>query len=179
MSAARPARCPACGVAAGEPGNLAIYGHGRRERQQRGPAQPGATPIVGSVLLRRYQCQECKALITCAPQTVQKHKLYSACAIAWALGLFGLLRFSPRQVRERTSPWSITGFNADRWASLTRWAKAVEVGALFSCVRRCPEHFTLRQVSERAAAHLATLCPSLFSTAPPPAPSFYGAAQAR
>lgn len=135
--------------------------------------------MVSGVLLRRYQCQECDALITCAPETVEKHKLYSAGAIAWALGLFGLLLFSPRAVRERTSPWPITGFNADRWASLIRWARAVGAGALFPCIRRCPEHFRLRQVCERAAAHLATLCPSTFSTAPPPAPSFYGAARAR
>jgi len=129
--------------------------------------------------MRRYKCQRCDAVITSAPETVQKHKLFSASAIAWALGLFGLLRLSVAEVRKRTSPWQVRGFNVERWASLTRWARAVKHGALFGCVRPCLAKFTLRQVSERAAAHIATLCPSLFSTAPPPAPTFYGAAQTR
>jgi hypothetical protein len=183
VNAARPAQCPACETAARSGRKIKIYGHGVRERQQRGPALPGEAPQVQVVSLRRYQCQGCGAVISCAPMSAQKHKHYSGSAIAWALALFGVLELTLAEVRERTSPWTITGeHNRDRWASLVRWARAVKARKLFLCVRVCPADFTLRQVSERAAMTLASMSPAYFSTASPatsPTHAFFGAARIR
>jgi len=180
VDAARPLRCPACGEPGRNGSKIRIYGHGLRERQQRGPPLPGETPLVAVLSLRRYQCQRCNALITCAPRSAQKHKHYSGSAIAWALALFGVLKLTLNVVRARTSPWVITGeHNRDRWASLVRWARAVKTQRLFCCVRVCPASFTLRQVSERAAMTLASMSPTHFSTASPATRAFFGAARAR
>jgi transposase len=178
VHAARPAQCPACGAAGRSGDKVWIYGHGVRERQQRGPAVPGEAPEVRILTLRRYHCQRCGAVITCAPSSAQKHKHFSGSAIAWALALFGVLQLTVRAVRERTSPWRITGAqNSDRWASLRRWARAVKTQRLFPSVRVCPAVFTLRQVSERAAMTLASMSRAHSATAPPAVRAFFGAAQ--
>lgn len=179
INAVRPPNCPACGVASRRVGGrIMLHGHGVRERQQRGPAAPDAAPEVASLMLRRYHCQKCGAVVTSAPETVAKHKLYSAPAIAWALALFGALKLAASEVRARVSPWRVVGpLNAERWATLLRWTRAVRARSLFRRVRACPERFTLRQVAERAAMTLVALCPSHYSTAPPAVSAFFGAAR--
>jgi hypothetical protein len=180
IDAARPSQCTACGSASRRiGGKIVLHGHGVRERQQRGPSLPQQAPQMTSVFVRRYRCRKCTAVITSAPPTVAKQRLYSAPAIAWALALFGVLRFTARAVRERVSPWRVIGeLNAERWPTLVRWARAVRERKLFGRVRACPEHFTLRQVAERAATTLASLCPSRYATAPPDERTFHGAARA-
>lgn len=156
----RPAICPACG----EPGRpagcaLGIRGHGRRERQQRGPLEVGERPALVVLLVRRYLCR-CGASMTVAPQETRTHRLYTASAIGWALALFGVARLSASAVRARTSPWKILGKRADEgWATLRRWVAAVRTGQLFPCVRASPKDFFARQVAERAATTLAAYAP--------------------
>jgi hypothetical protein len=179
IDAVRPSRCPTCGVASRKVGGkVMLHGHGVRERQQRGPATPDAAAAVSGIIMRRYHCQQCGAVITAAPESVAKHKLYSAPAIALALALFGVLRMAARDVRQRVSPWRVIGdLNAERWATLARWTRTVRTRKLFRRVRACPDRFTLRQVAERAAMTLAAQCPSPYATAPPAVRAFFGAAR--
>lgn len=177
VGAARPARCVGCGVASIAADRVVVHGHGRRERQQRGPALPGEKPRIDAVLLRRYQCQRCHAVMTCAPEQVQKHKHFSACAMGWALALFGLAAMSAAAVREQVSPWRTHG--TERWATLLRWARQARSGVLFANARGYRSDFTLRQVAARCANTLAAMAPSQWSTAPPPVRAFFGAARAR
>jgi hypothetical protein len=51
---ARPAQCPCCGVASRPVGQaLTLHGHGKRERQVRGPLELGGAPKLVTLLLRR------------------------------------------------------------------------------------------------------------------------------
>ena len=177
VGAARPARCVGCGMASIDAGRVLVHGHGRRERQQRGPALPGDKPRIDVVRLRRYQCQRCGAVMTAAPEQVQKHKHFSACAIGWALALFGLAAMSAAAVREQVSPWCTHG--TERWATLLGWARQARSGVLFANSRGYPPDFTLRQVAARCANTLAAMAASPWSTAPPPVRAFFGAARAR
>ena len=132
----RPARCPRCGVASRQPGhNLQLHGHGRRERQQRGPAHPGATPEVTGVSLRHYQCQVCKAICVVGPADIAPRYLYTATAIAWAIALFGVAKLSVCQVRHRVAIWQRIGATAyGRWPTLKRWLRDIKQGRLFAHV---------------------------------------------
>ena len=177
VEALRPAICPICG----EPGRpagrgLGIRGHGRRDRQQRGPLVPGERPALVIVLVRRYLCR-CGASMTVAPQETRSHRLYTASAIGWALALFGVARLSACAVRARTSPWKIMGKRADEgWATLRRWVTAVRTGRLFPSVRASPTDFTARQVAERAATTLAAYAPPTTPANEITARAFVGAA---
>lgn len=68
-SVARPAQCPCCGIAGRVPGRrLMLHGHGRRQRHQRGPELPEQTPDTRVVLLRRYRCLGCGAMMCVGPR---------------------------------------------------------------------------------------------------------------
>jgi hypothetical protein len=157
----RPGRCPACGGAgrpAGAP--LGLHGHGRRERHQWGPAELGAVAAVIGLLLRRYQCQPCGAVVVVGPRGLVRRRLYSAGPIALALALYGLAALSPAEVRRRVSPLRLVGATAaSGWASLRRWSRVVRSGRLFPVVRALPADATLRQVAARAATTLAAYAP--------------------
>ena len=57
-SEARPTRCCGCGAASRAPGaNLVVHGDGTRERQVRGPASAQDEPQLGTVRVRRFECQ--------------------------------------------------------------------------------------------------------------------------
>jgi hypothetical protein len=155
----RPARCPCCGTASQPAGaGLMLHGHGVRERQVRGPAGPGARPAERLVLLRRYLCLACGAVIVVGPCDLVPGWLFSGPAFAWALWLFGVARRSAMEVRRRVSPWATVGATAAAgWATLRRWARAVRDRTLFAIVRRCPADWSLRQVAARAATTSAAL----------------------
>lgn len=162
---ARPGQCPVC-AAASRPlgGKLNLWGHGLRERQLRGPQEPLGSPQTVVLLLRRYQCQRCSAILTVMPQGVVPGRYYAAPAIALALVLFALRKLPAAQVRKHTSPWRVVGDAAqDGWSTLVRWCRAAKKGALFALsfpdVRPCPADFTLRQVAERVALALCALAP--------------------
>ncbi len=157
----RPGRCPVCG-AAGRPlgGQLGLHGHGLRERHQWGPAELGAVPAVIALLLRRYQCQPCGAVVVVGPRGLLRRRLYSAGAVAVALALYGLAALPPAEVRRRVSPLQVVGATAAAgWASLRRWCRAVRAGRIFLEVRALPPEATLREVAARAATTLAAYGP--------------------
>ena len=135
-----------------------LHGHGLRERQVRGPAGPGQQPIERSVLLRRYLCLGCGAVIVVGPRELVPGWLFSGPAIAWALWLFGVAKQSAAKVRSQVSPWAQVGATAAAgWATLVRWARAVRDRQLFALVRRCPVEWRPRQVAARAATTVAAL----------------------
>jgi len=177
---ARPGACPACGVASRPTGGkIMLHGHGSKERQQRGPLTPEGAAVVSAIRVRCYHCQGCGAVVRSAPATVWYRRLYSAPAIALALSLWGLLNASVAEVRAAVSPWKIIGHSAPkRWPTLRRWAQAVRAQTLFACCRKCPDHFTLKKVAERAGATLAGLVPVGQAVLGIAAQAFVGAAHA-
>lgn len=161
MDEVRPGQCPACKVASRPPGGkLALHGHGWRERDQWGPGEAGGLPRFIAVLLRRYQCQPCGAVVMVVPGGLLPRRLYSAGAVALALAFWGVAGLAPAKVRGRVSPFAIVGATAAAgWASLRRWSRAVRVGRLFPVVRTLPAEATLRHVAARAATTLAAYSP--------------------
>ena len=135
-----------------------LHGHGVRERQVRGPAGPDEPSTERLILLRRYLCLACGAVVVVGPSDLVPGWLFSGPAIAWALWLFGVAKRSAAEVRRRVSPWATVGATAAAgWATLRRWARAVRDRALFAVVRRCPAEWSLRQVAARAATTIAAL----------------------
>lgn len=135
---------------------LNIVGHGLRERQQRGPLEPGAEPTEVVFRLRRYLCRTCGAVLEVVPATVSEGRLYTACAIGWALALFGIGRLPPAKVRAQVAPRRRLGATAAAgWVQLVRWVRAIRERVLFAVVRAAPPTWTPRQVAERAASTLA------------------------
>jgi len=159
----RPGRCPACDAPSRPAGGLlGLHGHGLRERHQWGPVELGGAPSLIAVLVRRYLCRSCGGVVVVGPRGLARRRLYSAGAIALALALYGVVEFSPPEVRRRVSPLRIVGATAAAgWASLRRWARAVRAGRLFRAVRAPPADATLRQVAARAATTLAAYAPGL------------------
>lgn len=157
MDEVRPGRCPVCN-APSRPvgGKLALHGHGWRERDQWGPDEAGGLPQLIAILLRRYQCQPCGAIVMVVPGGLLLRRLYSAGAVALALALWGVVGLAPAETRRRVSPFAIVGTTAAAgWASLRRWSRAVRAGRLFPVVRALPAEATLRQVAARAATTFA------------------------
>ena len=180
VEAARPAGCPGCGAASRPTGgNLAVHGHGTRPRQVRGPSEVDHTPTVDEVAMRRYRCQRCGAVIAVVPSEIMPRRLYTASAIAWALGLYGLLKESTMKVRTRVCPWRIVGLAATGWITLRRWIRAVRSQSLWRCIRPLPAQATARMVAERAATTLAAHAPPQHTSGPICAAVFAGAMHAR
>lgn len=135
-----------------------LHGHGLRERQVRGPTGPGEPPREQTVLLRRYLCLQCGAVIVVGPLGLVSGWIYSGPAIAWALWLFGVAKQAAAKVRSQVSPWSMVGATAAAgWASLRRWAQAVRDHRLLALVRCCPLEWSPRQVAARAATTVVAL----------------------
>jgi transposase len=141
-------------------GALGLHGHGLRERHQWGPVVPGSTAALSAILLRRYLCRSCGAVVVVGPRGLVRRRLYSGGAIALALALYGGVGLSPREVRRGVSPLRIVGPTAAAgWASLRRWCRAVRAGRLFPAVRALPAGASVRQVAARAATTLAAYAP--------------------
>lgn len=154
-----------------------MWGHGLRSRQQRGPLLPGGRAQVVQVLLRRYLCRGCGAVLQVAPRGVLAHKHFSASAIVLALWLFGMQGLSAAQVRQRMSPWAVVGVSAqDSWRTLKRWLRAQQRGQLFLRVRPAPAHFTGRQVAQRVATTAMSLAPPGTWSLGPQERAFWGGA---
>lgn len=155
-----------------------MWGHGLRSRQQRGPLLPGGRAQVVAVLLRRYLCRGCGAVLQVGPRGVLAHKHFSASAIVLALWLFGMQGLSAAQVRQRVSPWAVVGVSAqDSWRTLKRWLRAQQRGQLFLRVRPAPAHFTGRQVAQRVATTAMSLAPPGTWSLGPQERAFWGGAQ--
>ena len=164
----RPGQCPRCAAASRPLGRaLQIWGHGLRDRQQRGPLEPLGEPVEVTIRVRRYVCRLCTAVIVVVPLGVIAGRLFSAAAIGLALVLFGVAELPMAEVRRRVSPWTQVGASAQgSWLGLRRWVHAIRERRLFASVRRAPARFSARQVAERAAMTLAALAlPSLAAAA--------------
>ena len=157
-----------------------INSNGRRDDSgSLPPASPRTSPEIQALLIRRYHCIACGAVMTVAPSETLTKRLYTASAIAWALALFGLL-MTPSAIRDLVSPLRIWGTTSGaRWQTLLRWAGAAAAGRLFSTVREMPSEWSARTVAARVAATLSAC--TLPSPEPPPldVQAFHGAALAR
>lgn len=128
---------------------------------------------------RRYRCVPCKAVSTVVPQEILARRLYSASAIGLALALWALAQATAAQVRRRISPAKIVGPTAaSGWATLRRWARAVQHKKLFASTPAPRRDATLRQVAASAAAALCASADPTSRGLALCARAFFGAAQA-
>jgi hypothetical protein len=157
---------------------LSLHGHGVRGRQQWGPPSPTAAPTLEEVVLRRYQCCECDGVCVVGPASILRKRLYSGPAIAWALALYGLLKYRVTAVRYSTSPWRVLGAAAlGGWHSLRRWLFAVRTGVLWPQLRGTPIAWSSREFAEHVAASVSAQAPAIHANEPIESRAFYGAAQ--
>lgn len=108
-----------------------MVGHGLVERQIRGPSMAGGAPEQLVVVLRRYRCRACRAVLVVGPRGLLRQRCYSAGAIVLAFSMYGRGQTS-RAVRAATSPARVIGSSAvERWRTLVRWIEAARSGVLF------------------------------------------------
>lgn len=175
VEAVRPGCCSRCGAASRPLGaRLVLVGHGLRERQVRGPAEPQSAAQLRILLVRRYRCRLCGGLTTVLPRGLAARRHYSASAIGLALCLYGMQRRSLAETRRRVCAGRVS-FEPDRWTTLARWVASVERRRLFSRVRPSPPAFAVQERAERIAA---TLCGFAIGAASLDAQAFDGAALA-
>jgi hypothetical protein len=169
----RPSRCPRC-TAAARPvgGRLGVVGHGLRERQVRGPLRPGEPPRLLVVLVRRFRCLACGAVITVVPAGVATRRHFGAGAIGIALARFGR---GERACGVRDGVGGV-GPPEGGWVTLRRWAAAVRQGALLSRLRAISGS-SARDCAMRAATVLFTYAAPSLSRAPFEEQVFAGAVQ--
>lgn len=99
-------------------------------------------------------------MILVVPADVLPGRQYRAQAIALALALFGLLRFSAPAVRAVVSTWRVVGHRAAAgWLTLRRWIRAAVSGTLWVGIRPLPEGTRPRAQAERTASTLAAWAP--------------------
>ena len=155
----RPNSCPQCGAASCAAGGaLGLHGHGLRERQLRGPLEPGGEPMLVSLWVRRFLCTSCGATMTVGPKVLRARRLFSTAVIAFALALWAVAELTASAVRAAVSPLRETGAASARtWLTLRRWA--ADAQSLFSVVRPSPESWPPRKVAERVACSVASLAP--------------------
>ena len=165
------------GTASRQPGRkIALHGHGRRERQQRGPAHPGAKPEATSVCLRRYRCQVCSTICVVGPADIAPRYLYSATAIAWAIALYGLAKLGVAAVRRRVAIWQRIGAAAyGSWSTLRRWIRDIKHGRLFAHVAHVTACLDVRAYAEALGACIAAQAPPEYDAVPLSDRAFFAA----
>lgn len=128
-------------------------------------------PSTRTLLVRRFICRSCAAVITVLPRQILARRHFSAGAIGLALFVYGKLRGTAAHVAERVGLW---GRGPGAWRTVRRWLAAIEDGRLFQGVRSSPGDWAPRRRAERAAMTLAarSLLPE---TAPEEARVFTGA----
>jgi hypothetical protein len=91
---------------------------------QLGVCQLDDRPAFGVVLVRRYRCQRCGAVVVVSPRGVLPSLRYTAVSIALSLGLWSVQRQPGHRIRERVSPLASSGYEKlHGWRSLGRWAR--------------------------------------------------------
>jgi hypothetical protein len=152
VPAARPPRCPRCrapGVRSD--GRVLLHGHGLRRRRLRGPAWIGGEALEREVLVRRYACKCCRAVITVGPRGLLSGRRYTAMAVALALWRWAVCQLTDPQVRAALCSVADEGLSRpERWTTLRRWARAARDGRLWSGLAMAAS-WTLRQTAERVA----------------------------
>jgi hypothetical protein len=177
---ARPSRCPFCGVPSLPVGGaVQLHGHGVRERQIYGPGSPEGPAVLVTVIARRYRCVPCGSVLLVVPREVRGRRRYSASAMGFALALWGLVQATAAEVRRRVCPAKILGNTAVAgWATLRRWARAIEQRRLFLSVPLPGPGATLRRVAQSAATALAASADPTTRGLPIEHRAFLGAAHA-
>jgi hypothetical protein len=172
---ARPTCCAACGAASRPVGKgLNLHGQGVVARQVRGLLEADGEPGVYALVVRRYECQRCGAVMTVVPRGVLAGRQYSGPSIALALHLWLVMGLADRCVRYRVCAWRRQGRGSRGWAQLYRWAR--HVASLFAL----PRPTATTSPGEAARHVLAALCalaPLGLSTAPSAQQVFEGAAR--
>ncbi|WP_437777129.1 hypothetical protein [Sorangium sp. So ce1097] len=141
----------------------------------RGPLAAGERGGLVTIEARRYRCRRCHATITVVARGIAPRRHFAATAIGLALLLVGTAGAALIEVRRRVSPWSAS-FDADSWATVRRWLRAIDQGRLFPSVRPSPPASSLRQRAERAAMTLVAMAPCAAEV--PEAAVMVGAARA-
>ena len=154
VEAARPARCARCGAAKRADGRAVIVGHGLRTR-----SVVDLPCSVIEVLLRRYRCRRCAAVMIVGPSELSPRRRYTLGAIALALALWSLGEVAAHAVRSRVSPQQRIGDGTlGRWPVLRRWA------------RSAPALFAIDDVDDAGPRVIAArVCRVLAARAPPSA----------
>lgn len=160
VDAVRPACCPRCSA----PGRTAagsckLHGHGLRVRQLLGPAVVGGVPVLREVMVRRYQCQQCRLVMTVTTEALLPRKHYGAGTIGLALWLWSVTRRPLAKVRRELSPRATIGDAAAAgWASVKRWASEACSGELWRTIGTTLVA-GLRRQTERVMRQLESLGP--------------------
>jgi hypothetical protein len=152
VATARPPRCPRCNApGVGPDGRTLLHGHGLRRRRLRGPERPGGEAVERELLVRRYRCRRCRAVITVGPRGLLPGRRYTAAVVALALWLWAVGRRTDAEVRAATCPVPDEGLSRpERWTTLRRWARAARDDRLWSGPAMAAD-WTLRQCAERVA----------------------------
>jgi hypothetical protein len=101
---------------------LRLHGHGLRPRTVY--VRSGPRTAVVEILVRRYVCLACDAVVLVLPADLARGHLYSLLVIAAALARWCTNEQSARAVRAELSAFSIIGAASTGWPSLTRWARS-------------------------------------------------------
>ncbi len=157
MELARPAHCPCCGSASRPLGvGLVLHGHGLRARLVTIFSAYGSEIV--EILVRRYLCRGCGAVVVVAPAEVARRHLYTLCVIAAALAAWSHGSRPARLVRAEHGAFRIVGAAARGWPSLVRWTRGAS--------RLWPRLSPSSSASPRRAAH--AVCAKLSAFAPLP-----------
>lgn len=139
---------------------MRIIGHGLRDRQVRGPTAASEASSTRTILIRRYRCCVCDAIMMVVPRGIVARRHYGASAIGLALLLLGVNGLDERAVRGRVCTERVTYDDCRRWPALRRWIAAIDDRRLFVCVRGSPLEATRSQRAARAAMTLVAHAPS-------------------
>ncbi len=105
-----------------------IVGHGVRER-----SVVDLLRTAVDVVLRRYRCRRCTAVMTVGPAELSPRRRYTLGAIALALSLWSLLETAGHQVRARVSAQRRIGDG-----SLGRWERYTFNGGRIRTAKTTP-----------------------------------------
>jgi hypothetical protein len=111
---------------------------------------------------RRYECQNCGAVLVVEPRGVVARRHYSSLALGFALALFGE-GVTAAAVRRQVSPFSFDGA-ASGWRSLRRWIDAARRGVLFALMPALTG--TAREIAAAAGRFVMAHAPPTLREAP-------------
>lgn len=101
-----------------------MVGHGRVTRSVRCVGGEGSVEDV-ELLLRRYRCRSCGAVVRVAPRGLLTRRAYAMPTIVLALAWWALARRTTSTIRALLRPGERVGTTAEeqRWSTLLRWAR--------------------------------------------------------
>ncbi len=115
------------------------------------------TEIV-EILVRRYVCLGCGAVVLVVPADIAWRHLYTRVVIAGALAHWSYAGFAAKAVRTTFGAFRIVGSAVTGWPSLKRWSRA--------STRLWPRLRPIGEQTPRAAAYAASAQLSAFAPIP-------------